>query len=118
MPLYDYECEAGHRYEKRESFGAPAQQPCDQCGKPARRLLNAPPIVFKGSGWYKTDSKRSLRAGVDATDDGDGADEAPAAASTSDDAPATPAKPAKKPKAAKAPAASESTSASTAGADD
>ncbi|MGE0134422.1 MAG: FmdB family zinc ribbon protein [Dehalococcoidia bacterium] len=65
MPLYDYQCEAGHRYEKRESFGAPAQQPCDQCGKPARRLLNAPPILFKGSGWYVTDSKRTLRAGAD-----------------------------------------------------
>lgn len=65
MPLYDYQCEAGHRYEKRESFGAPAQQPCEQCGKPARRLLNAPPIVFKGSGWYVTDSKRTLRPGAD-----------------------------------------------------
>jgi len=65
VPLYDYQCEAGHRYEKRESFGAPAQQPCDQCGKPARRLLNAPPIVFKGSGWYVTDSKRTLRPGAD-----------------------------------------------------
>jgi len=63
--LYDYQCEAGHRYEKRESFGSPAQQPCERCGKPARRLLNAPPILFKGSGWYVTDSKRTLRTGVD-----------------------------------------------------
>jgi hypothetical protein len=39
-------------------------QPCEQCGKPARRLLSAPPIVFKGSGWYSTDSQRSLRTGV------------------------------------------------------
>ena len=65
MPLYDYQCEAGHRYEKRESFGSPAQQPCERCGKPARRLLNAPPILFKGSGWYVTDSKRTLRTGAD-----------------------------------------------------
>ena len=65
MPLYDYQCEAGHRYEKRESFGSPAQQPCEKCGKPARRLLNAPPILFKGSGWYVTDSKRTLRSGVE-----------------------------------------------------
>ena len=70
MPLYDYQCEAGHRYEKREPFGSPPQQPCETCGKLARRLLNAPPIVFKGSGWYKTDSTRSLRAGVDALPDG------------------------------------------------
>jgi putative FmdB family regulatory protein len=65
VPLYDYQCEAGHRYEKRESFGAPAQQPCEKCGKPAQRLLSAPPILFKGSGWYVTDSKRTLRTGVD-----------------------------------------------------
>jgi len=71
VPLYDYQCEAGCRYEKREPFGSPPQQPCDQCGKPARRLLNAPPIVFKGSGWYKTDSTRSLRDGVDALPDSD-----------------------------------------------
>ena len=42
----------------------PRSVPCEQCGKPARRLLNAPPIVFKGSGWYVTDSQRSLRTGV------------------------------------------------------
>ena len=82
MPLYDYQCEAGHRYEKREPFGSPAQQPCERCGKPARRLLNAPPIVFKGSGWYKTDSSRSLRTTVDApASESDGASEAAAAAS-------------------------------------
>jgi putative FmdB family regulatory protein len=65
VPLYDYQCQAGHRYEKRESFGAPAEQPCEKCGKPARRLLSAPPILFKGSGWYVTDSKRILRPGAD-----------------------------------------------------
>ena len=86
MPLYDYQCEAGHRYEKRESFGAPAQQPCERCGKPARRLLNAPPIVFKGSGWYKTDHGRSVRAtetadtSVPSSEDGGGGSDAPEAA--------------------------------------
>lgn len=84
MPLYDYQCEAGHRYEKRESFGAPAQQPCEECGKPAQRLLSAPPILFKGSGWYVTDSKRTLRPGVDSP--ASSTDTAPdAAADTSSD---------------------------------
>lgn len=64
MPLYEYQCEAGHRIEKREPFGSPAHQPCDKCGKPAHRLLNAPPILFKGSGWYSTDSSRTFRAGI------------------------------------------------------
>ena len=71
MPRYDYQCERGHRYEKQESFGAPAQQPCEKCGAPANRLFGAPSIVFKGSGWYSTDSQRSVRAGVGSSRDGE-----------------------------------------------
>ena len=58
MPTYEYVCEGcGSRYEKRESFSAPARQKCPTCGKRANRVLHAPPIVFKGSGFYKTDSR-------------------------------------------------------------
>jgi putative FmdB family regulatory protein len=59
VPLYDYRCEKGHRYEKREPFGSPAVQPCEKCGETARRVLHAPAIAFKGSGWYKNDSRGS-----------------------------------------------------------
>ena len=57
MPAYDYLCEAGHHYEKREPFGSPPQQPCEECGELARRQFSTPTVVFKGSGWYKTDSR-------------------------------------------------------------
>ena len=57
MPAYDYLCEAGHHYEKREPFGSPPQQPCEECGQLARRQFSAPTVVFKGTGWYKTDSR-------------------------------------------------------------
>ena len=58
MPLYEYSCEScSKRYEKREGFDAPARQKCQHCGKTANRVLHAPPIVFKGSGFYKTDSR-------------------------------------------------------------
>lgn len=70
MPTYDYRCEGGHRYEKRESFGAPAQQPCERCGKPAQRVLTAPTVVFKGSGWYKTESRGRSASKAD-SDSGD-----------------------------------------------
>ena len=67
MPTYDYRCDSGHRYDKRQPFGSPPEQPCDECGETARRVIHAPPVVFKGSGWYKTDSrpasKRSTPAG-------------------------------------------------------
>ena len=57
MPRYDYRCEAGHKYEKVESFGAPAVQPCERCGKEARRQLTPPTVVFKGPGFYATSGR-------------------------------------------------------------
>ena len=63
MPLYEYRCEQRHRYEKREPFGSPPNQPCERCGKPAQRVLHAPAIAFKGSGWYRNDSRGSEPTG-------------------------------------------------------
>ena len=76
MPKYDYRCSAGHQYEKREGFDAPAVQECQVCGTQARRVLTPPAIVFKGSGWYVNDSRKS---GGDAASSTDGS--APAAVS-------------------------------------
>jgi putative FmdB family regulatory protein len=59
MPRYDYRCnDCGIVYEKREGFDAPALQTCPECSGSARRLLTPPAIVFKGSGWYATDSRK------------------------------------------------------------
>jgi putative FmdB family regulatory protein len=66
VPTYEYACEScGKRYEKREGFDAPARQKCQHCGKTANRVLFAPPIVFKGSGFYKTDSRGTSSASTD-----------------------------------------------------
>ena len=74
MPLYDYRCVAGHKYEIRLPFGSPSEQPCEKCGKPAQRQLHARPIMFKGSGWYSTDSRgsgsRTSRSTFVSDDDG------------------------------------------------
>ena len=60
MPTYEYACAAcGNRYEKREGFDAKPRQKCPKCGKMAQRLLSTPAVVFKGSGFYKTDSRGS-----------------------------------------------------------
>ena len=59
MPTYEYRCpDCAHKYEKREGFDAPAAQKCPQCGGTAQRVIHAPPIVFKGSGFYVTDSRK------------------------------------------------------------
>lgn len=55
MPLYEYECSKGHRFEKIEPVTAKTVQKCPKCGARAERLLAAPAIQFKGSGWYVTD---------------------------------------------------------------
>ena len=65
MPKYDYRCAAGHQYEKREGFDAPSVQTCRECGAEARRVFTAPAIVFKGSGWYVTDSRKSTAAATE-----------------------------------------------------
>lgn len=70
MPTYDYQCQGCNAvYELRESFSAPMEHVCEQCGKAtAKRLLSAPTIVFKGTGWYATDS-RSKRDSSSSSDD-------------------------------------------------
>ena len=67
VPIYDYRCdECGHRFSAVQSFNDAALDTCPNCGKRPRRLITAPGIVFKGSGWYKTDSRTAPK-------DGDGA---------------------------------------------
>jgi putative FmdB family regulatory protein len=58
MPIYDYRCDhCGHVFSAVQSFSDEALEKCPNCGKKPRRLISTPAIVFKGSGWYKTDSR-------------------------------------------------------------
>jgi putative FmdB family regulatory protein len=66
MPIYDYRCDhCGHVFSAVQSFSDKALEKCPSCGKVPRRLISMPAIVFKGSGWYKTDS-RPAEKGSDA----------------------------------------------------
>lgn len=58
MPTYDYVCDAcGHQFELFQSITAGKKRKCPQCGKNKLRRLfgTGAAIVFKGSGFYKTD---------------------------------------------------------------
>lgn len=60
MPIYEYEClTCGVTFEKRQSFSDEPKADCPNGHAETRRLLAAPAIVFKGSGFYINDSKSS-----------------------------------------------------------
>ena len=59
MPLYEYECtKCGHRFEVIRKFSDPHEKKCPVCKGAVRKLLSAPAIQFKGTGWYITDYSR------------------------------------------------------------
>jgi len=56
VPLYEYQCKkCKHRFEKIQKFSDPPVKKCPECGSPVEKLLHAPAVQFKGSGWYVTD---------------------------------------------------------------
>jgi len=62
MPLYEYQCEnCGATFEVIQKFADAPVETCRSCGGKVRRLLSAPAIQFKGSGWYVTDYARKGR---------------------------------------------------------
>ena len=60
MPIYEYECEACKtRFEKKQSFSDKAEAECPQCKSSSRRVFHPAPIIFKGSGFYVTDHRKT-----------------------------------------------------------
>ena len=56
MPIYEYRClDNGHRFEVFQSMSDDAISVCEVCGAAAQRVLFAPAIHFKGSGFHNTD---------------------------------------------------------------
>ena len=97
MPTYAYTCTAcGHALEVKQSFTDDALTTCPECSGQLRKVFSNVGVVFKGSGFYRTDSRSGGKSA-------DAASSAPAAES---------AKPAEKP--AAAPAASTSSTTSSA----
>jgi putative FmdB family regulatory protein len=60
VPTYQYACtECGHAFEQFQSFSDDALTQCPECDGRLRKLFNAVGVVFKGSGFYRTDSRAS-----------------------------------------------------------
>jgi putative FmdB family regulatory protein len=85
MPTYEYECQTCHqRVEAVQRFTDPALTLCEHCGGELRKVFSAVGVVFKGSGFYKTDSRGAEKPSAPSTST------TPAAASTTESS-ATPA---------------------------
>ena len=60
MPIYEYECEnCSLRFELRRGFEEERGATCPQCQSVARRIFLPVPVIFKGSGFYVTDSRNN-----------------------------------------------------------
>lgn len=63
MPLYEYECAScGQAVDKRHGFDETNTDKCEHCGGDLKRRFSATGIVFKGSGFYVTDSRAKSSA--------------------------------------------------------
>ena len=74
MPIYDYKCKkCGHRFEKIQRHAERAVKKCPECGGVLEKLITAPAVHFKGSGFYGTDYAKKSSGGDSKSDSsGDG----------------------------------------------
>jgi putative FmdB family regulatory protein len=65
VPTYQYACtnaEGKHEFERVQSFSDAPVSECPECGAPVRKVYGSVGVVFKGSGFYRTDSRKSATA--------------------------------------------------------
>lgn len=86
MPTYQYACTAcGHAFEQVQSFSDDALTHCPECDGRLRKVFNAVGVVFKGSGFYRNDSRSSTTGSSPAasTSDSSKSDSTSSSSSTS-----------------------------------
>jgi len=67
MPTYQYACTVcGHEFEAFQSFTEDSLTECPECKGEIKKVYSAVGVVFKGSGFYKTDSAKSSTASASA----------------------------------------------------
>jgi len=87
MPTYEYECTAcGQHMEVFQRFTEDALTTCGVCGGALRKVFHPAGIVFKGSGFYATDSRAPAKTGSGSKKDSDGASSSSSSGSSSDSA--------------------------------
>ena len=85
MPTYQYRCTAcDHAFEEFQSFTDEALSVCPVCGGRLRKVFNAVGVVFKGSGFYRTDSRGKQPAEAAASSSGDSSSSSSSSTSSGD----------------------------------
>ncbi|MEK6465430.1 FmdB family zinc ribbon protein [Pseudonocardia alni] len=86
MPTYQYACTAcDHRFEAVQSFSDDALSTCPNCGGKLRKVFSSVGIVFKGSGFYRTDSRSgSVSSGSGSSSESAKSDSSSSSSSSSD----------------------------------
>ena len=75
MPTYQYACtECDHRFDAVQSFSDPSLTECPVCGGKLRKVFSSVGIVFKGSGFYRTDSRSGSGSAVAKAESGSGSE--------------------------------------------
>jgi len=68
VPTYQYACtECGHAFEQVQSFSEDSLTVCPECSGRLRKVFSAAGVVFKGSGFYRTDSRSTSSSGAGST---------------------------------------------------
>jgi putative FmdB family regulatory protein len=89
MPTYEYECQSCHeRVEAVQKFADPSLTVCPNCGGELRKVFSAVGIVFKGSGFYKNDSRGAKSTSTNGSTTGETTTPAPSSDTSSAPAPA------------------------------
>ena len=87
MPIYEYRCTKGHSFEVLQSIEDDPLTKCEVCGSPIERVLHAPAVHFKGSGFYNTDYGTRKRQREKTAHDSSSSESKSSESSTSDKKP-------------------------------
>jgi putative FmdB family regulatory protein len=91
VPTYQYRCtDCDHAFEQFQSFTDDALTVCPECGGRLRKVFNAVGVVFKGSGFYRNDSRGSSASTDSGSSTGSGDSSSGSASRTSDSPSSTP----------------------------
>jgi putative FmdB family regulatory protein len=89
MPTYEYECQSCHeRVEAVQKFTDSSLTVCPNCGGELRKVFSAVGIVFKGSGFYKNDSRGTKSTSAPGSSTSDAASTTPPSDTSATPAPA------------------------------